>query len=226
MIQAGGGAVRSGVIALSTPNHPLRLAGFLAASVAFFAIVGAAAYSVMYIVRDQRSGRVSEVLGAAVVPKQSDLHLPAGVLAVQRVASEGEFRQLAGFKPFIPGDLPEHTQDDLSLAVALPDDNGVRSGRVGFSAKDGATAADGTTGPMVVLFEVQGQPGEGVDGELKRVTGGNGRALIATIGCRGLVIDVQSFFGPDPQPGEAFLTPYMTDTARRFLDGVKRQCGE
>jgi hypothetical protein len=212
------------VIALSTPNHPLRLAGFLAASAAFFAIVAAAAYSAIYIVQDQRSARVSEVLGADVTPKQSDMHLPPGILAVQRVENEKEFKQLAGFKPFIPKDLPENTEHDLSLAVALPDDNGVRTGRVGFSPKQGADV-DGITGPMVVLMEVQGKPGDGVDGELKRVTSGNGRALVTTIGCRGLVIDVQLFFGPDPKQDEPYLTPYMTDTAQNFLDGVKKQCG-
>jgi hypothetical protein len=225
VIQAGGAAVESGVIALSTPNHPLRLAGFLAASLAFFAIVATAVYAVTYVVQDQRSGRVSEVLGTEVTPKQSDLHLPPGVIALQRVDNESEFKQLAGFKPFIPKELPENTQHDLSLSVALPDDNGVRTGRVGYSPKEDA-AVDGITGPMVVLLEVQGKPGDGVDGELKRVTSGNGRALVATIGCRDLVIDVQLYFGPDPQPGKAFLTPYMTDTAQKFLDGVKRQCGE
>ena len=43
MQQSAAGAVRSGVIAFSTPNHPLRLTAIFAASVAFFAIVAAAA---------------------------------------------------------------------------------------------------------------------------------------------------------------------------------------
>jgi hypothetical protein len=135
VIQARAGAVRSSVIALSTPNHPFRLAGFFAASLAFFAIVGGAAYAGAYIVQDQRSARVSEVLGSEAVPKQSDLDLPDGVIAVQRVSTEEEFEALAGFKPFVPDSLPEQTENDLVLAVALPDDNGVRSGRIGYSRK-------------------------------------------------------------------------------------------
>lgn len=223
VIQARGGAVRSSVIALSTPNHPFRLAGFFAASLAFFAIVGGAAYAVTYIVQDQRAARVSEVLGAEAVPKQSDLDLPEGVIAVQRVSTEEEFEALAGFKPLIPNELPEQTEHDLVLAVALPNDYGVRTGRIGYSSKEGADTG-GITGPMVVLMEVRGLADDGIDGELRRVTSGNGRTLVATIGCGGLVIGVELYFGPDPQDGEAFLTPYMTDTAQKFLDSLKQQC--
>ena len=57
------------------------------------------------------------------------------------------------------------------------------------------------------------------------MTDGTGRALAATLRCGDLVIDAQLYFGPDPQPSEPFITPYMTDVAQRFLDGVKRQCG-
>ena len=225
MIRTGGAAVRSGVIGYSTPNHPMRLAGLFAASAAFFAVVAAAAFAVTYVVEDVRSGgRSSAVLGTNAIPKQSDLDLPAGVIALQRVPDADAFKQLAGFKPFIPKSLPDNTQNDLALSVAFPDDQGVRIGRVGYSAKDGASV-DGITGPMVVLLETKGTPGDGADGEVRRLTGGNGRALVTKIGCGGLVIDVQLFFGPNPSPGEAYLTPYMTDTAQTFVDNLKRQCG-
>jgi len=225
MIRTAGSAVRSGVIGYSTPNHPLRLAGIFAASAAFFAIVAGAALAVTWVVQDQRSaGRSSAVLGTDAVPKQSELNLPKDAIAVQRVDDANAFKQLAGFKPFIPKTLPENTQNDLSLSVALPDDNGVRAGRVGYSAKDGASV-DGITGPLVVLWERQGPPGDTADGVVRRLTGGNGRALVAQIGCGGLVIAVQLFFGPAPAPGEAFLKPYISDAAQTFVDGSKRKCG-
>ncbi len=225
MIQAGTQAVRSGVIAsVSRPNSPPRLAGVLCASVVFFSIVAAAAFSVVYIVQDQRAiHRVSEVAGAEHIPTQADLGLPGGVIALQRVKDPGEFEAVLGFKPFIPKQLPDTTKSDLSLAITLPDDQGARVGRIGYSMSD--TAIGGITGPTVVLMESVGKPAADASSQLMRLTGGNGRALAATIACRGLVIDVQLFFGPAPQPGEPFLTPYMTDVARTFLDGVNRKCG-
>ena len=98
-------------------------------------------------------------------------------------------------------------------------------GRLGFSAKDGA-ATDGITGPLVVLIEAPGKAGDTIDGELKRITKGNGRALVATIACADLVVDVQMYFGPDPAEGEYIVKPYMTTTAQSFVDNVKRQCAE
>lgn len=225
MIQASAMTVRSGVIALSRPNHPLRLAGIFAASFAFFAIVAAAAVAVIYIVQDQRGQRVSQVAGASVEPKQSDLHLPDGLIAMHVVQNADEFKQLAGFKPFVPKEqlLPDGTMHDVSLAVSFPDDNGMRTGRVGYSPRDGY-AVGGITGPMVVISELKGKPGDSVDGELKRITSGDGRALAATLACGDLVLDVQLYFGPKPAPDEPFITPYMTDVARKFLDSLRKQC--
>lgn len=226
MIQAGGGPVRSGVIALSRPNHPLRLVGIFAASVAFFAVVAAAAVALAYIVRTQRGGPVSQVAGVSVDPKQSELNLPDGLVAWRRVQDADEFKQLAGFKPFVPQTLPEGTQPNPSLAVSFPDDNGTRVGRIGYSPRADYDA-NGITGPMVVIQEAKGTPGTGIDGELKRLTSGDGRALAATVACKkqGLVLDVQLYFGPPPAPGEPFITPSMTDVAQKFVDGVKAQCG-
>lgn len=196
----------------------------LAASVAFFATVGTAAFAVVYIVQDQRAvHRVSEVAAATHIPTQSELGLPKGVIALQRVKDAGEFEQVLGFKPFIPKQLPDTTKDDLSLSITLPDDNGVRLGRIGYSTSD--TAVAGITGPTVVLMESQGAPAADANSQLMRLTGGNGRVLVATIGCKGLTLDVQLFFGPAPAEGEPFLTPYMTDVSQRFLDGLSRQCG-
>ncbi len=220
MSQFAAAGVRLGVIARTTPNHPLRLAGLFGASLAFFAIVGSAAAAVTWVVQDVRSSPAAQL---ADVPAQSDLKLPAGVIALQRAADADEFAQLAGFKPFVPKRLPEHTRDDLSLSVALPDDNGVRAGRVGFSAND-AEGPDGVSGPTVVLWETKGAPDASAAGEFEPIPGKNNRVLTATIGCRGLILKMELYFHPDPAPGEQLVTPYIADTAASFLDGIKKQC--
>jgi len=223
VIQAGGTAVRYGVIAISKPNHPLRLASVLGASVLFFAIVGTAVLAVLYIVQDERTARVSEVLGVSADPKQSDLHLPEGLVAWHRVDDADQFNELIGFKPFVPTDLPATTQPAAALAVSFPDDAGRRVGRVGFSPRDVDT--DGITGPTVVLNEVPLPPGAAPDGALQRITTGTGRALAATIACGGLQVDVQFYYGPAPKAGESLVNPWMTGVAQTFVDSVKRQCG-
>ena len=53
---------------------------------------------------------------------------------------------------------------------------------------------------------------------------GNGRTIVATFECGDLVIEAQMYFNPGPDRGEEFVTPYMRQTARDFLDGVLRQC--
>ena len=58
------------------------------------------------------------------------------------------------------------------------------------------------------------------------MTGGNGRALVATIGCQDLTIHVQLYFGPDPKPDEPFVTPHMAAVAQEFLDGINEQCAQ
>lgn len=222
VIQAASTTVRSGVIAASKPNSALRLVSMLAGSLMFFGILASAAVAVLYILHDQRSSPAGGVAGAAVEPTQSDLNLPPGLVPWHRVADAGEFQTLIGFAPFVPKDLPVTTQGDASLAVSFPDDAGHRTGRVGFSSKD--AAVDGITGPTIVLMEAAGAPGDTVDGGLSRITTGAGRALAATFPCGGLVIDLQFYFGPAPQEGEAFLTPYMTGVAQKFLDSAKGQC--
>jgi hypothetical protein len=220
VIQGTVPGVRWGVIAISSPNHPLRLASVLAASVAFFAIVGAAALATVWMVEDQRSAHSGQVLGASVTPV-----LPPGLIAVQRVNSLKEFEQLGGFKPFIPMYVPGSTQTDFTLSLTLPDDAGQRIGRVSYSSKD-VPDADGITGPTVVLVETAGAPAPNADPSLQRITGGNGRTLVATVPCQGLAVDVQLYFGPAPQPDEPFVSPHMLAVAQEFLDGIKEQCAQ
>ncbi len=207
------------MIALSTPNHPFRLASTLVASVAFFAIVATAAFAAWSIIDDQRSpSQANQVLGASFNPD-----LPSGIITVQRVNSTKAFAELGGFTPFIPMYVPGSTQTDFTLSLTLPDDDGHRVGRVGYSARDTADA-DGITGPTVVLVEAPGTPGANTDPRLQRVTSGSGRALAATIGCQGLTIDVQLYFSPTPKDGEPVVTPHMVAVGQEFLDGMNDQC--
>ncbi len=220
MIQGSARGVRWGVIATSSPNHPFRLLSVLAASVAFFAILAGAALATIWMVKDQSAAHSGQVLGDAVAPD-----LPPGLIAVQRVNSLKEFEQLGGFKPFIPMYVPGATQTDFTLSLTLPDDNGGRIGRVGYSSRDVADA-DGVTGPTVVLVETPGAPGPNSDPSLQRIPGGNGRGLVATVACQGLAVDVQLYFGPAPQAGQPFVTPHMLAVAQEFLDGINEQCAQ
>lgn len=206
------------------PARPLRLLAVLAASVAFFAIAAAALYALLWVIDDLRDGgRTGQVAGIEYTPKQSDFKLPDGVLAVQRVPDEATFEQLAGFAPFVPADVPSTTSSQAVLAVTFPDDAGNRIGRVGFAARDDA-AVDGVIGPLVVLMESPPGFGKDADGVLRRLTSGAGRALVATLPCRGLVVELQMYFQPDPRPGEEPVTPYMTSVGQRYLDNIKSAC--
>jgi hypothetical protein len=219
VIQASQHSVRWSVIALSSPNHPFRLLSVLAASVAFFAIVGGAIFAGVWIVDDLRKPTfTNQVLGTSARPD-----LPPGIIAVQRVNSIKEFEALGGFSPFIPMYVPGSTQHDFTLSLTLPDDDGNRIGRVGYSPKD-TPDADGIIGPTVVLVEAPGTPGRGADPNLQRVTTGNGRQLAATIGCQGLTVDVQMYFTPAPVGDQPFVTPHMLAVAQEFLDGLNEQC--
>ena len=221
MIQAHRRTVRSSVIALSSPNHPFRLFATLAASMAFFSIVGGAIFAAALIVDDQRaSGFTNQVLGASARPD-----LPPGIIAVQRVNSIKDFEQLGGFTPFVPQYVPASTQHDFTLSLTLPDDDGNRIGRVGYSSKD-MVDADGITGPTLVLVETPGAPGPNADSSLQRVTTGNGRELTATIGCQGLTVNVGLYFTPAPTGDQPFVTPHMLAVAQEFLDGINEQCAK
>jgi hypothetical protein len=221
LLQPAATSVCLSVIARTTPNHPLRLAGIFAASLAFFGIVAGAAGALAYVVHDVRASHVAAP--SASVPTQAQMNLPSGVIALQGAANAGEFTQLAGFSPFVPKQLPEHTKNDLSLSVALPDANGIRAGRVGYSPS-GAASPDGITGPTVVLWETKGAPDASTVGAFHQLAGAKGRVMVATAGCGGLTLKMELYFQPDPAPGDTVVTPYMSDTAQKFLDGVRGQC--
>jgi hypothetical protein len=206
---------------LAQPNHPARLAALLLATIGFTGIVGAALISVLFIVADQRDTAISRVAGDSAIP-DSNIQAPEGLVVVTPVESAAQFRELAGFEPFVPETLPASTDTAPKFAVAQPDEQGLRVGRVAYSAREGWSAY-GISGPVIVIGQAQGAPGDGVDGQLKRIVGG-GRALVATMACGPLVLDVQMYFSPEPAEGEEIVTPYMRDVAIKFLDDVRQQC--
>jgi hypothetical protein len=209
--------VDPGVSILSQPNHPMRLVALFAASLAVTGVIAAAAIALLYVVDDLRGAHEP---AAAVQPQH--IEAPEGLEVVIPVADAKEFKALTGFKPFMPSSLPATTQGAPVMSVSQPDTEGRRTGRVSYGAKP--EPIEGVTGPIVVIVEAKGTPGEGVDGELKRLTAGNGRTLVATLDCGDLVLDVQMYFSPDVAPGEPFVTPYMKTTAERFVNGVKADC--
>jgi hypothetical protein len=190
-------------------------AGCVAAWIVVMAVI-----SVRYIIEDQRDTAVSRVAGASDQP--GNVEAPEGLIIVIPVDDAAQFEDLAGFAPFVPASLPASSETTPKFAVSQPDENGFRVGRVAYSAREGWSAY-GITGPVIVIGQAQGAPGEGVDGQLKRIITG-GRALAATLPCGDIVLDVQLYFGPDPADGEPIVTAYMRDVAVRFIDGINAQC--
>ncbi len=208
---------------LAQPNHPARLATMFFATAAAVSLVAAAALSVYFIIEDQRDTAVSRVAGTSDIP-DSNIQAPEGLIVVTPVETAAQFEELAGFAPFVPEQLPASTDTAPKFAVTQPDVDGFRVGRVAYSAREG-WSADGISGPVIVIGQAHGTAGDGVDGQLKRIVGGS-RALVATLPCADLVLDVQMYFSPEPLEGEEIVTPYMIDVATRFLDDVKAQCAE
>jgi hypothetical protein len=208
--------------ALARPNHPARLAAIFFGAIAAFAIVLTAALAAYYIWLEETQSGTGFVAGVSDAP-DGDVNVPGGVLVVIPAETPEEFEELAGFAPFIPERVPASTDGTPKFAVTEPDANGLRVGRVAFSSKPDVEVG-GISGPVIVIGEALGTPGEGVDGEIKRIEGA-GRTLAATMPCGDLVIDVQMYFSPaTPADGEDLITPYMRDVARDFIDTIKTQC--
>jgi hypothetical protein len=206
---------------LAQPNHPARLLALFAASLAVCGLIALAAYAGVWIWRDASGGETSRVAGIGALP-QDNVKAPEGLMIVIPVDDPAEFEALTGFPPFVPERVPASTDATPKFAVTQPDEEGKRVGRVAFSANPDVVV-DGVSGPVVVIAEAQGKPGVGVDGEIKRITSG-GRALVSTLACGGLVLDVQLYFSPEPAKDEPVVTPYMRNLAVDFIGKVKEQC--
>ena len=207
---------------ISQANHPARLAAIFFGTIVAFGVVLTAALSAYLVWLDidaRTTGDLATIDGA---DGSGAVQSPEGLIVVIPAENPAEFEALAGFPPFVPDHVPSSTEPTPVYAVTQPDANGFRVGRVAFSAKN--EAVDGITGPVIVIGEAHGRPGDGVDGELKRISNG-ARALVATLGCGDLVIDVQLYFSPaELAPGEELITPYMRQIATGFIDGIKGQC--
>lgn len=221
MIQHPAAGVDLGVSVLARPNHPARLATMFAASIGASVVIAMAAYALVWMAQDMRGAHDAPAATLDTVP---NIAVPNGVVVVQKAKDAREFEKLTGFAPFVPATLPRHTTPGPSFAVTLPDDNGRRVGRVAFAAEPGAQD-QGIGGPLLVLIEAPGAPGAGVDGLLKQSATG-GRMLVATIACRGLVIDAQMYFTPPAAVGEPAITPYMLDVGQRYLASLNEECAE
>jgi hypothetical protein len=148
---------------------------------------------------------------------------PEGLMIVIPVDSAEEFEALTGFAPFIPKRVPSSNEPSPKLAVTQPDETGARMGRVAFSAKRDSLH-DGVSGPVIVISQARGKAGAGVDGVVKRMQ--STRALVATLPCGGLVLDVQLYFSPEPATGEEIVTPWMRSVGEGFVADLKEQCAE
>jgi hypothetical protein len=205
--------------AFSRANHPLRLAALFAGTLLAAGLVASAAGAVLYIVDDQRTGPA-----VADAPPDTNLDVPDGLVVLQILETLDELAAEVGFEPLLAGLLPETTERRPVFAATQPDEHGVRFAHVSYSAKKDTTV-DGITGPTVVLFQGQGEPGPDVDGELRRIEWGNARALAATFACGDLVVDARFYFSPDAAPGEPFLNPRMTSAAEMVVDDLLERCG-
>lgn len=204
---------------LSQPNHPARLLAIFGASLAVAVVIGAAAAMQVYVINDIRDGGTDN----SAVQSPQPIDAPEGLVVVIPVDDAAQFEEFTGFAPFVPSRLPSATIDEPVMSVTPPDEYGRSTGRVSYSTTN--EPVEGITGPLIVIVEAEGTPGNGVDGQLKRLTTGNGRTLVATLPCGDLVLDVQMYFGPDIVRGEPFVTPYMKSTAEDFLAGVREDCG-
>jgi hypothetical protein len=200
--------------ALTHPNHPARLIALFAAAVAGAGIVAAAILAGGYVWRD-----ITASSEPAATPGAVDT--PDGLIVLTPVDDAAMFEERTGFAPFVPERLPRGTDATPKFAVTQPDADGRRIGRIGYSAQRGFDI-DGIGGPVVVIAQAQGDPGEGIDGELKQI--GSERALAAALACGDLVLDVQLYFSADAPPGPEAITPYMHRVASEFVDDVQAQC--
>jgi hypothetical protein len=209
--------------AISQPNHPARLAWFFGTTLLVTGIIGSAVVALSYVIQDQR-GHFSQVAGVTYVP-DGQLHAPDGLAFVIEVDDAKQFREFTGFAPFVPKRVPRNTDTKPVYVVSTADAEGHRTGRVAFSSKPGAET-EGITGPIVVLAQAAGAPAPGTElGQLKRIDDDAARAIVATLACGDLTIDMQLYFGPEAQDGEEPITPYMKTVATQFLAELQGACG-
>lgn len=202
--------------AWAQPNHPARLFGLFAATAAACGVIALAAATLFYLVDDIRA-RDDAPAAAPRVLSEGDIEV------VVPIENAQQFKDLTGFAPFVPARVPANTDTTPKYFVSQPDEQGRRTGRVAFTQRSGVDV-DGITGPIIVLLQRPLTDADAPAATLKRITAGNGRAIVAEVGCGAALLELQLFFNPDPAPGEEPVTPYMRTTAEGFLASVQEQC--
>ncbi len=193
---------------LARPNHPARLAGVFAASVAAFALVAAAAVALLYIF-DSETG--SDGVGAGL-PVNADVQLPAGMVMVRNVGDADAWEAELGFAPVEPEALPDGLGDALYY-VQQPDAAGRSAGHLRYVTEDG--------GLLLVVVEQQGTIAN--DRPMRTGETTTTREHIESFGCGTIVVTAQLFFSLDT-PGAPDATASLA-IADNFVAGMRDQCG-
>lgn len=209
-------SVKAGVSVLSQPNHPARLLAIFGGTAAACAVVAAAALALMYVIGEEREA-------APRAKPLADVEAPDGLVVVVPVADAQAFEELTGFAPVEAAWLPEGTQSSPVYSVTPEDDGGKREGRVSYGERDGFSS-EGVRGPAIVLVEAMRAAAPDADGTLRRLTAGNGRTLVSRFACGEIAVEAQFYFSPPPEPGAEIVTPYMRETAQRFVDELRESC--
>jgi hypothetical protein len=188
------------------PNHPARLAGVFAASIAAFALVAAAAGAVLYIVDNERRSAAPTATGPI-----ADVDLPSGLVLVQPIEGEAAWRDALGFRPIIPDSLPEGVGAEPAYLLQQPDSRGRRAGHLRFGSE---------SGPTIVLVEQQGQIA--AEKPLYSNESENTRAYFESFQCGLVVIQAQIYFSLDVAPPPLIVA--TNSVANSFMADLKDQC--
>ena len=191
---------------IARPNHPARLAGVFAASIAAFALVAAAAGAVLYIVDNERGGATVAPAGPEI-----DVDLPSGLVLVLPIEGQDAWLDALGFSPIVPASLPAGVDAEPAYFLEQPDSRGRRAGHLRYGSD---------AGPTVVLVEQQGQIV--ADKPLYSKESDGSRAYFESFQCGLVVIQAQIYFNQDP----ADLAPAAVtqSTADAFMTDLKDQC--
>lgn len=194
---------------LARPNHPARLAGVFAASLAAFALVAAAAVAALYVF-DSETGSDATTTGG--LPVNAEVDLPAGMVLVRNVADADAWEAELGFAPVEPEALPNGVGDAL-FYVQQPDAAGRSAGHLRYTTEDG--------GLLLVVVEQQGTIAN--DRPMRSGETTMTREHIESFGCGTIVVTAQLFFSLDtPGAPDAMASLAIADD---FVAGMREQCG-
>lgn len=194
---------------LARPNHPARLAGVFAASLAAFAVLAAAAFAAFYLF-DSETGS-NPAIGSEL-PVNADVDLPAGMVLVRGVGDAAAWEAELGFTPLEPEALPDGVGDALYY-VQQPDAAGRSAGHLRYMTEDG--------GLLLVVVEQKGTLAN--DRPMRTGETTTTREHIESFGCGTIVVTAQLFFSLDtPGAPDASASLAIADD---FVAGMREQCG-